>query len=60
MNDLNWFRLWPRKGGKMIVPSKKGFYVVAENGNRLGGPYPTRGEAEKRLRQVEYWKPQKK
>ena len=41
----------------MIVKGKGGFYVKSEKtGKNLGGPYRTRGEAEKRLRQVEYFK----
>jgi hypothetical protein len=34
-----------------------GYKVVSENGKKnLGGPYKTKKEAEKRLRQVEYFK----
>lgn len=46
----------------MIALRKDGFYVVSEKrdskGKRknLGGPYKTRSQAEKRLREVEYWK----
>jgi len=29
---------------------------VSEKGKNLGGPYKSRGEAEKRLNQVEYFK----
>ena len=30
--------------------------VYSEKGRRLGGPYSSRGEAEKRLAQVEHFK----
>ncbi len=44
----------------MIVKRKDGYYVLSENGEKnLGGPYKTRAEAEKRLRQVEYFKHRK-
>jgi len=36
-----------------------GFKVLSEKGKNLGGPYKTRQEAEKRLRQVEYFKHKK-
>lgn len=39
-----------------IVKKEDGYYVVSEKGKNLGGPYSTREEAEKRLRQVEYFK----
>lgn len=45
----------------MIVKRKKGYYVLSEKTKRnLGGPYKTRQEAVKRLRQVEYFKRLKK
>jgi hypothetical protein len=41
----------------MIKKTKEGYKVVSEKkGKNLGGPYKTRAEAEKRLRQVEYFK----
>lgn len=41
----------------MIVKRKAGFFVLSEKTRRnLGGPYKTREEAAKRLRQVEYFK----
>ncbi|HUM08330.1 MAG TPA: hypothetical protein VMW18_09160 [Candidatus Binatia bacterium] len=44
----------------MIVKVKDGYKVVSENGKKnLGGPYKTKAEAEKRLRQVEYFKHKK-
>lgn len=40
-----------------IVKREDGYHVVSESGGKnLGGPYKTRGEAEKRLAQVEYFK----
>lgn len=42
-----------------IVKRKDGYYVLSEKGRNLGGPYSTREEAEKRLRQVEYFKHKK-
>lgn len=43
----------------MIKKSKQGYKVLSENGRNLGGPYKTREEAAKRLRQVEYFKHRK-
>lgn len=43
----------------MIVKKKGGYYVLSEKGRNLGGPYKTRDEAKKRLRQVEYFKHRK-
>lgn len=41
----------------MIKKVKAGYKVVSEKGGKnLGGPYKTRKEAEKRLRQVEFFK----
>jgi len=41
----------------MIKKVKDGYKVVSEKkGKNLGGPYKTRAEAEKRLRQVEFFK----
>lgn len=41
----------------MIKKVKGGYKVVSErSGKNLGGPYKTREEAEKRLRQVEFFK----
>jgi hypothetical protein len=40
-----------------IVERKDGWYVISEKtGKNLGGPYKTKQEAEKRLRQVEWFK----
>lgn len=41
----------------MIKKVKGGYKVVSEKtGKNLGGPYKTKAVAEKRLRQVEYFK----
>lgn len=41
----------------MIRKSKAGYTLVSEAGDkRLGGPYKTKAQAVKRLRQVEYFK----
>ena len=40
----------------MIVKRKDGYYVISEKTEKnLGGPYKTPEEAEKRLRQVEFF-----
>jgi hypothetical protein len=43
----------------MIKQSSKGFKVTSSKGKNLGGPYKTKKEAEKRLREVEYFKHKK-
>jgi hypothetical protein len=41
----------------MIVKTSRGYEVKSEKtGRNLGGPYKTKAEAEKRLRQVEFFK----
>lgn len=40
----------------MIKRRADGWHVVSEKGRNLGGPYKTKAEAAKRLRQVEYFK----
>lgn len=40
----------------MIIKTAKGYMVKSEKGKNLGGPYKTKEEAQKRLRQVEYFK----
>ena len=40
----------------MITKNSKGYFVKSEKGKNLGGPYKTKEEAQKRLRQVEYFK----
>jgi hypothetical protein len=43
----------------MIKKVAGGYKVLSEKGKNLGGPYKTRKEAEKRLRQVEFFKHKK-
>ena len=44
----------------MIKKVSGGYKVLSENGKKnLGGPYKTKEEAQKRLRQVEYFKHKK-
>jgi len=40
----------------MIKKVKAGYKVLSEKGKNMGGPYKTIAEAEKRLKQVEYFK----
>lgn len=40
----------------MIRKVKGGYKVLSEKGKNLGGPYPSKAKAQKRLRQVEYFK----
>ena len=45
----------------MIIKNDDGYYVFAEKSRkRLGGPYKTKEEAQKRLDQVEYFKEKRK
>jgi hypothetical protein len=43
----------------MIRKTKEGYKVLSEKGKNLGGPYKSRAEAQKRLRQVEFFKHRK-
>ena len=40
----------------MIKKVSGGYKGVSEKGTNLGGPYKSKKEAEKRLKQVEYFK----
>jgi hypothetical protein len=40
----------------MIKKVAGGFKVLSEKGKNLGGPYKTKKEAQKRLKQVEYFR----
>jgi hypothetical protein len=41
----------------MIKKTSAGYKVVSEDGKKnLGGPYKSKAEAQKRLRQVEFFK----
>jgi len=44
---------------EMIKKVSGGYKVLSEKGKNLGGPYKTKEQAEKRLRQVEYFKHKK-
>lgn len=44
----------------MIVKREGKFFVVSHEGKDLGGPYDSKAEALKRLRQVEFYKHQPK
>ncbi|MCU1242635.1 MAG: hypothetical protein JWO71_3361 [Candidatus Acidoferrum typicum] len=43
----------------MIKKVAGGYKVLSENKKNLGGPYKTKKEAEKRLKQVEFFKHRK-
>jgi hypothetical protein len=40
----------------MIKKVADGYKVVSEKGKNLGGPYKSKKQAEKRLKQVEFFK----
>ena len=44
----------------MIVSTSKGYQVKSEKGKPLSKPNLTKSQAEKRLKQVEYYKNRKK
>ena len=43
----------------MIKKVSGGYRVLSEKGKNLGGPYKTKKEADKRLKQVEFFKHKK-
>lgn len=43
----------------MIVKTQKGYVVKSESGKTLSKPYPTKEQAQNRLREIEYWKNKK-
>jgi hypothetical protein len=43
----------------MIKKVQGGYKVLSKKGKNLGGPYKTKEEAQKRLRQVEFFKHRK-
>ena len=43
----------------MILKAAGSYKVLSEKGKNLGGPYKTRAQAGKRLRQVEFFKHRK-
>ena len=60
MSPFEWRKASHGLGGKeepMIKKVSGGYKVVSEKtGKNLGGPYKTKEEAKKRLRQVEFFK----
>jgi hypothetical protein len=57
IDDLTVMRIIAvEEASAMIKKVKAGYKVTSEKGKNLGGPYKTREEAAKRLRQVEYFK----
>jgi len=53
------FTLRGRRSRSMIKKVKEGYKVLSEKGKNLGGPYKSKTAAEKRLRQVEFFKHKK-
>jgi hypothetical protein len=53
-NDRNHDR--PTIEVNMIKKVTGGYKVLSEKGKNLGGPYKSKAAAQKRLRQVEYFK----
>lgn len=45
-----------KERNNMIRKVSGGYKVVSHSGKNLGGPYKTKAAAEKRLRQVEFFK----
>lgn len=43
----------------MIVKTSKGYVVKSEKGKKLSKTYPSKSEAKKRLKQIEYFKHKK-
>lgn len=43
----------------MISKVKGGYVVRSESGKRLSKTYPTKSQAQQRLREIEYWKSKK-
>lgn len=43
----------------MIVKTTKGYVVKSESGKTLSKPYPTRQQAQTRLKKIEYFKSKK-
>jgi hypothetical protein len=48
-----------KEGEAMIKKVAGGYRVLSEKGKNLGGPYKTKAAAEKRLREVEFFKHKK-
>lgn len=43
----------------MVAKTKQGYVVKSESGKTLSKPYPTKKQAQTRLRQIEYFKNKK-
>ena len=43
----------------MISKTRQGYVVKSESGRRLSKPYATKEQAQKRLREIEYFKNKK-
>ena len=43
----------------MISKTSKGYVVKSESGKTLSKPYPTKQQAQRRLRKIEYFKSKK-
>ena len=59
---IDFLRASPKIGlreANMIKKVKAGYKVTSEKGKNLGGPYKSKAAAQKRLRQVEYFKHRK-
>lgn len=60
-HGLTFFQVqpnWERRQNR-IKKVKSGYEVLSEKGQNLGGPYKTKAAAQKRLRQVEFFKHRK-
>lgn len=49
-----------RVNKRVVGETPQGWVVLSENGKELAGPYPTKTEAVKRLKQIDYYKKKKK
>jgi hypothetical protein len=61
IRGLTWLwygRKWAQER-TMIKKDKSGYKVLSEKGKNLGGPYKSKAAAQKRLRQVEFFKHKK-
>lgn len=58
-NCVDWREAELTEENEMIKKVKGGYKVLSESGKNLGGPYKSKAQAEKRLRQVEFFKHKK-
>lgn len=56
MNEGKDAPLYHQLTENVIRKTKAGWFVLSEEGKKLGGPYQSRKQATKRLKQVEYFK----